>query len=164
MGGGVFEPCANAPTRLLPRLSRVFRSTVSKSTFSVMCVHDTKSLRPTQACLSRFQNAKMVISNGSAEKRGRPWESKKKDKPRHPMGVTGGAKALQCLVKEPKQPQRNLVAEAALDVIVDDKAVRHIPDLPEALAAAANLEKPRAVHQKISCKRNSSPETDRRGS
>ena len=42
-GGGVMEPCANAPARLLPRLMRALRPTRSNSCLSITDAYDTKT-------------------------------------------------------------------------------------------------------------------------
>ena len=42
-GGGVLEPCANAPAWLLPRLMRALRPTRSNSCLSITDAYDTKT-------------------------------------------------------------------------------------------------------------------------
>ena len=47
-GGGVMEPCANAPARPLPRLMRALRPTRSNSCLSITDAYDSKSRRVAQ--------------------------------------------------------------------------------------------------------------------
>ena len=43
-------------------------------------------------------------------------------------------------IQKPEEPERDLAPDADLHVVVDDKALRHVLDLLEALALAADLE------------------------
>ena len=52
-------------------------------------------------------------------------------------------------IQKPKEPERYLVAETDFDVIVHDIAVRDIGYLREPFALASDLERPFAVHKKV---------------
>ena len=52
-------------------------------------------------------------------------------------------------VKEAKQPKRYFLAKSDLYVVIHDKAVRDVGNLPELLALTTDFERPFSVHEEI---------------
>ena len=74
--------------------------------------------------------------------------------------ITGSGKCTEIgvpSVEETEKPERDLIPEADFNVIIHDKAVRHVGNLPEGLSLAADLERPFAVNNEIADTRKRDP-------